>query len=57
MKEIKRRVREEERGIDNFAFRRRKAYGTIMVDIDTHCVIDLFFIRAPLNRRAWIYGR
>ena len=27
--------------IDDFAFRKRKTYGTIMVDIDTHRIIDL----------------
>lgn len=27
--------------IDDFAFRKRKTYETIMADIDTHMVIDL----------------
>ena len=29
--------------IDDFAFRKRQTYGTIMVDIDTHRVVDLLF--------------
>ena len=31
--------------IDDFAFRKRKTYGTIMVDIDTHRIIDLLASR------------
>ncbi len=40
--------------IDDFAFRKRKTYGTIMVDIDTHCVIDLLASREVEEVAEWL---
>lgn len=34
--------------IDDFAFRKRKTYETIMADIDTHMVIDLVLKESSL---------
>lgn len=40
--------------IDDFAFRKRRAYGTVMVDIDTHRVIDLLASREVEDVSEWL---
>lgn len=40
--------------IDDFAFRKRKTYGTIMVDIDTHRIIDLLASREVADVAEWL---
>ena len=40
--------------IDDFAFRKRKTYGTIMVDIDTHRIIDLLASRESADVAEWL---
>jgi len=40
--------------IDDFAFRKRQTYGTIMVDIDTHRVVDLLASREVEDVAEWL---
>lgn len=40
--------------IDDFAFRKGRAYGTVMVDIDTHRVIDLLASREVEDVSEWL---
>lgn len=40
--------------IDDFAFRKRRTYGTVMVDIDTHRVIDLLASREVEDVSEWL---
>lgn len=40
--------------IDDFAFRKRKTYGTILVDMDTHRVIDLLAFREAEDVAEWL---
>jgi len=41
-------------GIDDFSFRRRRTFGTILVDVDRHQVIDLLPERSVKSAAAWM---
>lgn len=40
--------------IDDFAVKKRKSYGTIMVDIKTNCIVDLLESRDNMKVREWL---
>jgi transposase len=46
--------RVSELGIDDFSFRRRKKFGTILVDMQHHKVIDLLPDREAETSAAWM---
>lgn len=43
-----------ELGIDDFAFRRGKNFGTLLVDLQSHKVIDLLADRKAETAKAWM---
>ncbi len=46
--------RVSELGIDDFAFRRGRKFGTILVDLQSHKVIDLLADRKAETAKAWM---
>ena len=40
--------------VDDFAIRKRFSYGTVMVDLETHRIIDLIPTRKTEEVRAWL---
>jgi transposase len=43
-------------GVDDFAFRRGKKYGTILVDHERRCTIDLLPDREAKTLSQWLKG-
>jgi hypothetical protein len=41
-------------GVDDFSFRRRRRFGTILVDLDRHQVIDLLAERSSQTSADWM---
>jgi transposase len=41
-------------GIDDWSFRRGRKFGTILVDLEAHLVIDLLPDRKTETARAWM---
>jgi transposase len=44
-------------GIDDFAFRRGRNYGTVLVDLRRHQIIDLLSDRKAETAKAWMQAR
>lgn len=40
--------------VDDFAFRKRYSYGTVMVDLDTHRIIDIIDSRETPKVEEWL---
>jgi transposase len=41
-------------GIDEWAYRRGRTYGTILVDLERHCPVDLLPDRSVASVEAWL---
>lgn len=40
--------------VDDFAFRKRYTYGTVMVDLETHRIIDIIYSRETKQVEEWL---
>lgn len=40
--------------LDDFAFKKRYSYGTIMIDLDSHRIIDILDSREKEPVREWL---
>ena len=40
--------------VDDFAFRKRYTYGTVMVDLETHRIIDIIDSRETKQVEEWL---
>ncbi|WP_353847545.1 transposase [Clostridium sp. CMCC3677] len=40
--------------MDDFALRKRKTYGTVMVDIETHAIVDMIESREYNDVVTWL---
>src|SRR5437870_9406535 len=43
-------------GVDDWAWRKGHTYGTILVDLEQHCVVDLLPCRSAESFEAWLRG-
>jgi transposase len=43
-------------GMDDFAFRKGKTYGTVIVDLESHQVVDLLADRSSATVETWLRG-
>jgi transposase len=41
-------------GIDDWAWRKRQRYGTILIDLERHCVVDILSDRSVDSVAAWL---
>jgi transposase len=44
-------------GVDEFAFRRGRRYGTILVDVETHQLVDVLPDRTSETLAAWLHDQ
>ncbi|MDP9315423.1 MAG: transposase [Chloroflexota bacterium] len=42
-------------GVDDWAKRKGKSYGTILVDLEQHCPVDLLPDRSAETLTTWLY--
>jgi transposase len=43
-------------GMDDFAFRKGKTYGTVIVDLESHQIVDLLEDRSSVTVETWLRG-
>jgi transposase len=52
--QVPQRATPEVLGIDDFALRKGQKYGTILVDVENHCLVDLLPDREKATVMAWM---